>query len=342
MKNMLSLLLTFVTLSVFAQQRIHPDLNVPKVSLDEFDRHRLKIEAALAEVNFNQEGKVEALYATVPDYKIAYEAFKEKVTVILEAYQSGMDKLKVDAEIGAEKIKVLQGEYSSKLFALEDSIKMYPSSADTFKKALDIESNRMKTDLSNQYDQLIRDLRSNYAMTLANALTENGSYAVNLNVPKPNFVDEVKKVVSVGGLSIASIILWVFPAPVPLLVSPNSWIISIDDYNYDDWPSFFTIFQDKVDSLIAGGSKKAKYIRSVNLAVTNLFNNCKTGSCVYELSKDYKKFFSKIIKINKDIRVGDVKLNSLKRIKLKRINKILSDASDQAAASLPTAIYINN
>ncbi|GEM_PF-3861412 len=336
LKNLI-LCLALVSGSAFAQQKIHPDLNVPKVDFKNFDKQQKSIRDVLDEIQFDSEGEIEALSVTIPDYKEAATIFNHNANEVLTNFEKGMLDLKDQALAGSASIKKLQGEYSSKLFALEAAMKKYPQSKDTFKKTHELEKKRMKEDLTTQYNDLINKLQTTYTASLSNAL--QNSYLVSANVRKPHVGDRLGSIVGTGGLAIAAIILWAAPAPLPIVVSPNQWITNWgDSYEYS---GFWTVLYDAKES-VRFKPKKEAYNRAVSYIAESLFVNCKTAACTYELSKSYKRFFLKLIKINKNIKIGDSKIKATIKVKKHRIKKLLKEATEVAAKSRPTAVYVKH
>lgn len=188
MKNFI-LALALMSTTAFAQQKVHPDLNVPKVDFKNFDKQQKSIRDVLDEIEFDSEGEIEALSVTIPDYKEAATAFNQTANEVLTSFERGMQNLKDEALTGSDEIKKLQGEYSSKLFALEAAMKKYPQSKDTFKKTHELEKTRMKADLTAQYNALISKLQTSYTQTLSNALQD--SRLTSANVRKPNAGDRI-------------------------------------------------------------------------------------------------------------------------------------------------------
>lgn len=331
------LAMALMSTTAFAQEKVHPDLNVPKVDFKNFDKQQKSIRDALEQIEFDSEGEIEALSVTIPDYKEAATLFNQTANTVLTNFEKGMMDLKDIAVSGSEDIKKLQGEYSSKLFALEAAMKKYPQSKDTFKKTHELEKARMKTDLTNQYNALISKLQQNYTQALSHALQD--SHLGMANVRKPNVVDRVTNVVGTGGLAVASIILWVAPAPIPIFISPNQWITRWgDSYKYS---GFWTVLYDAKESL-RFRPKKELYQYALNELSNSLFENCKTAACTYELSKSYKRFFLKLIKINKNIKVGDAKIKAQQKVRKSRVKKLLKAATEIAAAKRPTAVYVKH
>jgi hypothetical protein len=323
--------------SAFAQQKVHPDLNVPKVDFRNFDKQQKSIRDVLDEIEFDSQGEIEALSVTIPDYKEAATAFNQTANEVLTNFEKGMQDLKEEALTGSNDLKKLQGEYSSKLFALEAAMKKYPQSKDTFKKTHELEKTRMKADLTAQYNALISKLQSSYTQTLSNAL--QNSQLVSANVRKPNAGDRIANIVGTGGLAVAAFILWAAPAPIPGIVSPNAWITKFGDSYY--YSGFWTVLYDAKESLRFKPKKRA-YENAVTQVANSLFENCKTAACTYELSKSYKRFFLKLIKINKNIKIGDAKIKTSIKVKKNRVKKLLKAATEIAAKNRPTAVYVKH
>jgi hypothetical protein len=347
MKNFL-MILTMLTGSAFAQERIHPDLNVPKVDFSEFDRHQQSVKDELEKIDFNQQGKVDALSVTIPDYKVAYQAYAQSVSAITAAYDAALIKLKNDAINGVANLAKLQAQYSSRLFALEAAIKKYPDSADTFTQSYHLEHGRMTVDVQAKYHELLQNLQVNYTAALNQALGFSG--VSGLDHRNPNAFDRAAIITTTPFFAVASLALWVMPAPLPVFFSPNGWckgksFIANPDSIYRHDPdcdkTFWGILQKAHYSLLVT-PKKESYDKALYLFSQSLFVNCKTAACAYEISKDYKRFLLNMAEINVDIQVGPQTLKAGKKIKTKNIVKLLKDATKMAAEARPTAIFVPN
>ncbi len=241
----LILSLTLLSTTAFAQQKIHPDLDVPTVDFRKFEQQQRSIKETLDDIEFYSEGEIDALSVSIPDYKAAATNFNNYASAVLSDYNNGLEDIKTEALLGSKDISELQAEYSAKL------------------------------------------------------------------------------------------ILWAAPAPFPVLVSPNMWC---NDAEYSSCRGFWSIM-GKAKDAVAVKPKKEAYRYAMETVSDALFTDCKTASCAYELGKGYKNFFLKVIKLNKDLKIGDEKLESKMDIKKRKIKKLLKDAINYAAAKRPSAVY---
>ena len=333
-------------------QSVLPDFDVPKIDFSAINNQKQQIQAALKSIDFDSKGRVDALSVCIPEYKQAHQNLVDQSKATLSAYISGLDQIEKDAKSGSEAIQKLQGTYSSRVVALQDTAKKYPDSADTLNKTVKIEKQRMKADLDKQYNYVIGGLQSQYEQIMIDAMY--GSKKVDVH--KPNAMDAIAHGAAQGLSATTAALLWAMPTPFPVFLSPQAFHNANKnggrawsdegDYMKDVFSTgwngggFWGIMKKTHDKSNARyGAEQGKYGSAVANA-TALFSGCKTAACVFEIEKDYKAVFKEIASLDdKPLKVGGAKLTPETDVRFSRIKKVLHDAANKVADGLPTAVF---
>ena len=333
-------------------QAVLPDFDVPKIDFSAINSRKQQIQDALKSIDFDAKGRVDALSVCIPEYKQAHQSLVDETKATLTAYISGLEQIEKDAKAGSEKIQKLQGDYSSRVVALQDTAKKYSGSADTLDKTVKIEKQRMKADLEKSYDDLIAKLQSEYGQIMSKAMSDSKG----VDAHQPNAMNSLAHGAVQGISATTAAVLWMM-TPLPFIASPQNF------HNYSKVSSGQSDYVTVPWSASWGGAKwggdgfwgimnkthegsndrywtmQNNYDDAVKNA-TALFSGCKTSACVFEIEKDYKTVFKEIASLdNKPLKVGGAKLAPETDVRFSRIKKVLHEAANKAADSLPTAVF---
>ena len=311
-------------------QAVLPDFDVPKIDFSGINNQKQQIQDALKSIDFDAKGRVDALSVCIPEYKQAHQALVDETKATLSAYISGLDQIEKDAKAGSEKIQKLQGEYSSRVVALQDTAKKYSDSADTLDKTVKIEKQRMKADLEKNYDDLIAKLQSEYGQIMSKAMSDSKG----VDAHQPNAIAHGSAQV---GSVITSLILW---PTMTQAVYNSRYNAKHPSEEFDLEQGFYGVmYTTHKRSNAQYKAEQDNYANAVAQATT-LFSGCKTAACVFEIEKDYKTVFKEIALLDdKPLKVGGSKLVPRTDVRFDRIKEVLHEAADKVADSLPTAVF---